>query len=126
MERARELDEQASAMLQRLYEDVEISVDVIELLQGGQRESAAALLEAELREDPSDAEVRNAYGLRILPDHPEEGLQEVQTASELGCSPDIVLTNCMFGLFLLQRYAAALEAAERLFQLDQTHGEVYL
>ena len=62
----------------------------------------------------------------ILPDHPEEGLQEVQTASELGCSPDIVLTNCMFGLFLLQRYAAALEAAERLFQLDQTHGEVYL
>ena len=29
--RARELDEQASAMLQRLYEDVEISVDVIEV-----------------------------------------------------------------------------------------------
>jgi hypothetical protein len=53
-------------------------------------------------------------------------LLEIQTASELGYSPEIVLANRMFGLFLLQRYAAALEAAEQLFQLDQTHGEVYL
>jgi hypothetical protein len=32
----------------------------------------------------------------------------------------------MFGLFLLQRYAAALESAEELFQLEQTHEEAYL
>jgi tetratricopeptide (TPR) repeat protein len=123
--RARELDEHASAMLQRLYDSGD-SPSIIELLQGGQRASAVARLEAELREEPSDAEVRNAYGFCILPDHPEEGLLEVETASELGYSPELTLANRMFGLFLLQRYALALEAAEGLFQLEETHDEAYL
>jgi hypothetical protein len=47
----------------RLFEGIDVdSSGVIELLQGGHRASAVTLLEAELQEDPSDAEVRNAYG----------------------------------------------------------------
>ena len=111
-------------MLQRL-DSVDIG-SVIELLKDGRRASGAAILEAAMREKPTDAQVRNAYGFSLLPDNPEAGLQEIHTASELGYSPDITLANRMFGLFLLQRYASALEAAERLFQQEDSHEEAYL
>jgi tetratricopeptide (TPR) repeat protein len=122
--RARELDEQASEMRERL--DNVDRPSVIELLKRGRRASAAALLEKMKREDPSDAEVRNAYGFCLLPDHPEEGLQEIHAASELGHSPQLPLANRMFGLFLLHEYNAALEAADRLFREEDRHEEAYL
>jgi tetratricopeptide (TPR) repeat protein len=117
-EQARELDAQASAMLQRLNNMEPPSV--IELLQSGQRALAAAITEAEKKEDPSDAEARNDYGFCILPDHPALAMKELDAAIELGYPrPEITLANQMFGLFLLQRYAPALDAAERLFQQDR-------
>jgi tetratricopeptide (TPR) repeat protein len=90
-----------------------------EFLQAGRRSAAAALFEAAKRGNPDNAEVRNNYGFCILPDNPEDGLQEILAAEALGFTPRSVnLANRMYGLFLLRRYASALEVAERLFQED--------
>jgi len=90
-----------------------------EFLEAGRRSAAAALFEAAKRDNPDDAEVRNNYGFCILPDNPEDGLQEIRAAEALGFTPRSVnLANRMYGLFRLRRYASALEVAERLFQED--------
>jgi tetratricopeptide (TPR) repeat protein len=123
--RALELQERASAIYQRLHDGGRPTA--IELIKGGRRTSAAAMFEAAKRENPLDADVRHNYGFCILPDHPEEGLREIHTASELGYNrPDITFANQMFGLFLLQRYSSALEVAERLLQHEENHERVYL
>ena len=91
----------------------------VEFLEAGRRSAAAALFEAAKRDNPDSADVRNNYGFCILPDDPEGGLQEIRAAEALGFTPRSVnLANRMYGLFLLRRYASALEAAERVFQED--------
>ncbi len=91
----------------------------VEFLEAGRRSAAAALFEAAKRDNPDNADVRNNYGFCILPDSPEGGLQEILAAEALGFTPRSVnLANRMYGLFLLRRYASALEVAERLFQED--------
>jgi hypothetical protein len=90
-----------------------------DFLEAGRRSAAAALFEAAKRDNPDNAEIRNNYGFCILPDNPEGGLQEIHAAEELGFTPRSVnLANRMYGLFRLQRYASALEVAERLFAED--------
>jgi hypothetical protein len=99
----------------------------IEFLHAGRRSAAAALFEAAKRESANDPEVRNNYGFCILPDDPEAGLQEVHAAGELGFIPrGVTLANRMYGLFRLQRFASALEAAERLFHEEDAHHDAYL
>jgi hypothetical protein len=91
----------------------------VEFLEAGRRSAAAALFEAAKRNKPDNADVRNNYGFCILPDNPEGGLQEIRAAEALGFIPRSVnLANRMYGLFLLRRYASALEVAERVFQED--------
>jgi hypothetical protein len=87
-----------------------------EFLEAGRRIAASALFEAAKRDNPDNAEVRNNYGFCLLPDNPQRGLQEIYAAEELGFTPRCVnLANRMYGLFRLQRFASALEVAERLF-----------
>jgi hypothetical protein len=96
----------------------------VEFLRAGRRNAAAALFEAAKRKRPNDPEARNNYGFCILPDDPEAGIQEVHAAGELGfVHRGVTLANRMYGLFLLGRFASALEAAERLFhEEDADHG----
>jgi hypothetical protein len=104
-----------------------IMTAALEFLSAGRRTAAAALFEAAKRSNPNDAEVRNNYGFCILPDHPEEGLQEIHVGSELGFDRrDITLANRMYGLFRLHRFASALEAAERLFLEEENDHKAYL
>jgi tetratricopeptide (TPR) repeat protein len=105
----------------------QIMTAALEFLSAGRRTAAAALFEAAKRSNPNDAEVRNNYGFCILPDHPEEGLQEIHVGSELGFDRrDITLANRMYGLFRLHRFASALEAAERLFLEEENDHKAYL
>jgi hypothetical protein len=99
----------------------------IEFLEAGRRTAAAALFEAAKRDYPNNGVVRNNYGFCILPDHPQDGLQEIHAASELGLGQrSITLANRMYGLFRLRRFTSALEAAESLFQEEDAPLSAYL
>jgi hypothetical protein len=99
----------------------------VEFLHAGRRNAAAALFEAAKRKRPNDPDVRNNYGFCILPDNPEAGMQEVHAAGELGfVHRGVTLANRMYGLFLLGRFASALEAAERLFHEEDADHDAYL
>jgi hypothetical protein len=105
----------------------QLSVAAIEFLRAGRRTAAAALFEAAKRDYPNNGEVRNNYGFCILPDHPEEGLQEIHVSDELGFTRrDISMANRMYGLFLLRRFSSALEVAERLYQEEENAQKAYL
>jgi hypothetical protein len=105
----------------------QLTTAAVEFLHAGRRNAAAALFEAAKRERANDPDVRNNYGFCILPDDPAAGLQEVHAAGELGFIPrGVTLANRMYGLFLLKRFASALEAAERLFHEEDADHDAYL
>jgi hypothetical protein len=105
----------------------QLTASAIEFLQAGRRSAAAALFEAAKRDNSSDSDVRNNYGFCILPDDPQGGLQEIHAAQELGfIHTGVTLANRMYGLFLLKRFASALEAAEKLWNEDHVDHSAYL
>jgi hypothetical protein len=105
----------------------QLTASAIEFLQAGRRSAAAALFEAARRDNASDSEVRNNYGFCILPDDPQGGLREIHAAQELGfIHTGVTLANRMYGLFLLKRFASALEAAEKLWNEDHVDHSAYL
>jgi hypothetical protein len=99
----------------------EMKSTAVEFLNAGRRAEAAALFEAAKRVNPQDPEVVNDYGFCVLPDNPEEGVREIERASDLGYPyRDITLANRMYGLFRLGRLASALDAAERFLAEEKS------
>jgi hypothetical protein len=72
--------------------------------------------------EPANPEAQNNYGFCLLPDNPEESLQALERAREMGYSNKTGnVGNRMLALHMLGRDAAALTLAERVVEDWESH-----
>jgi hypothetical protein len=105
----------------------EMKKAAVEFLDAGRRAEAAGLFEAAKRVNPQDPEVVNDHGFCVLPDRPEEGVREIERASDLGYPyRDVTVANRMYGLLRMGRLASALDAADRFLAEEKSGSPAFL
>ena len=88
----------------------------VAFLEEGRRTEAAALFEALLRMDPSDATTQNNLGFCMLPDQPARAAELFEQATELDPDLDLASMNRVLALALLGKRDEAIDSARQLHE----------
>jgi len=86
----------------------------VAFLEEGRRTEAAALFEALLRMDPSNADTHNNLGFCMLPDQPTRAIELFEQAKELDPDLDLPSMNRVLALTLAGKRGEAIDSAIRL------------
>jgi hypothetical protein len=98
-----------------------------DLLRKGERESAAAIFDAECTLSPRSAEALNNRGFCRLPDDPEMALKDLEKAHECGYNnPLLGYANRVLAMHRLGRNAIALGLADRAWAESQATSNAYV
>jgi len=96
----------------------------LKFIHDGRRGEARALFEAVLLQDQDSASANNNLGFCLLPDDPEQALEYLDRARELGATPrELTDANRMMALALLGRPTSCSELASSAFGLSDVAGE---
>jgi TPR repeat protein len=91
----------------------------LKFIKDGRRAEARALFEAILLQDQDSSMANNNLGFCLLPDDPEQALEYLDRAVQLGIKPlELAEANRMLALALLGRSTSLFDLAARVFDLD--------
>ncbi|MDA2989086.1 MAG: hypothetical protein O2815_08425 [Actinomycetota bacterium] len=96
----------------------------LKFIQDGRRAEARALFEAVLIQDRDSASANNNLGFCLIPDNPQQALEYLDRAKDLGATPnDLTDANRLMALALLGRSTMCLDLALSTFGVSRAAGD---